>query len=98
MFPIPLLCILHTGLPRRATSCCIFNLKSLISATFAISPAQVTGGQRWMSAETYDIDVKPSDADAAAIRTLLSCEILGNRLVLLDAIRSGGSAVSDDRL
>jgi uncharacterized protein (TIGR03435 family) len=46
------------------------NLKALVSAAFAIPPAQVTGGQGWMSAETYDVDAKPSNADASAIRTL----------------------------
>jgi uncharacterized protein (TIGR03435 family) len=28
------------------------------------------GGQEWMAAEQYDVDAKPSDADAATIRTL----------------------------
>jgi len=47
-----------------------FPLKTLISSAFAIPYAQVAGSQEWMSAEQYNVDAKPSDADAVAIKTL----------------------------
>jgi uncharacterized protein (TIGR03435 family) len=72
----------YVSLPGVMQLCCIqvfpggrlhvgsFPLKSLIPAAFAIPSLQVTGGLEWMSAEKYDVDAKPSEADAAAIRTL----------------------------